>query len=224
MFKSYALKVLGLLVVLSMFLAACGSPTAAPATAAPATSAPATAAPATAAPATVAPAELPTLDIYFVGYTFKDEDMAAVTAAANEILAKDIGAKIALHQLGFTDGSTKVNLMMNSGENCDLVVFGNFVAIQPAISAGGIIPLEDLLPKYAPTEWGNFTQQAWDSKRQKDGHIYEAMNLAIGGVKGAAAFWVARTWLTSTNSIGRMPRRPRHGNPSSTQSWQAKRA
>jgi raffinose/stachyose/melibiose transport system substrate-binding protein len=49
-------KIVGLLMVISMALAACApQPTAAPATTAPATAAPATAAPATAAPATAAP-------------------------------------------------------------------------------------------------------------------------------------------------------------------------
>ena len=125
--------------------------------------------------------------------------MAAVTSAANAILAKDIGAKIAFHQLGFTDGATKVNLMMNSGEACDLVIFGGFTPIQPAIDAGGIIPLEDLLATNAPTEWGNFTQQAWNSTRQKDGHIYGALSYAIGGVKGAAAFWVREDLVKKYN-------------------------
>ncbi len=196
-------KVMGLLVILSMFLTAC-QPAATATTAATqppaatnapaATSAPvATSAPAaTKAPTVAPPADLPTLDIYSVSFTVKDDDLAAVTAAANAILAKDIGAKVAFHQLGFTDGATKVNLMMNSGEPCDLVLFGGFAPIQSAIDAGGIIPLDDLLAKYAPTELGNFSKQAWDSTRQKDGHIYGALSFAIGGVKGAAAMWVRK--------------------------------
>jgi len=194
---------IGLLIVLSMFLTSCGAAaTVAPTTAAPATSAAATAAPATAAataaPATAAPANLPTLDIYFVSYTFKDADMAAVTAAANAILAKDIGAKIALHPLDFTNGATKANLIIQSAEPCDLMVYGGFNPIQPAIDAGGIIPLEDLLPKDAPTEWGNFTQKAWDSTKV-GGHVYGAMDYAIGGINGAAAFWVRKDLVDKYN-------------------------
>jgi simple sugar transport system substrate-binding protein len=55
MFKNVS-RIVSVIALLSILLAACGTPTAAPATAKPATAAPATAAPATAAPATAAPA------------------------------------------------------------------------------------------------------------------------------------------------------------------------
>jgi simple sugar transport system substrate-binding protein len=55
MFKNVS-RIVSVIALLSILLAACGAPTAAPATAKPATAAPATAAPATAAPATAAPA------------------------------------------------------------------------------------------------------------------------------------------------------------------------
>jgi len=176
--------IMGLLIALSMFLVACQ-----PAD----TSAPAEAEPAEVSepqePVTVA--ELPTLDYYFVVFQFKDEDMAKVEAAANAILAENVGAQIKFHPLTFTDASTKANLLINSAEPCDLISFGGFVPIQPAITAGGIIPLEDLLPEYAPIVWSNFTERAWDSTRQEDGHIYGALNFDIGGI-GGAAMWARK--------------------------------
>jgi putative aldouronate transport system substrate-binding protein len=183
MSKTSSFKIIGLLVVLSMVLAACQSgETPAPEAAQPAA--------ATNAPA----AELPTLDYYFVvAGRYEDAEMAAVEAAANEILSKEIGANIKFHTMTCADATTKVTLVINSGEACDLISFGGFAPIQPAITAGGLIPLEDLLPEYAPTVWSNFSERAWDSTRQVDGHIYGALNFDIGGVEGAA-MW-ARTDL-----------------------------
>ncbi len=206
---SVLFKIMGVLVILSMFLVACQpaatatvAPTqpASPTTANEPTKAPAPTNPPapTAAPAATVAAELPTLDYYFVAGQYKDEDMAAVEFAANAILGPKIGAHIKFHPMTFTDAPTKGTLLINSGDPCDLISFGGFIPIQPAIAAGGIIPLEDLLPKYAPTVWSNFTQRAWDSTRQKDGHIYGALNFDIGGV-GGAAMWVRKDLVDKYN-------------------------
>ncbi|TRZ48601.1 DUF3502 domain-containing protein [bacterium] len=179
-------KMLGLLVALSMVLVACQSAT-------PATTGPVQPPTATSAPAVTPVAEVPTLDWYFtIAGRYDDAEKAAVETAANEILAKSIGAKVTFHVYTPADATTKVTLVINSGEPCDVISFGTFTPIQPAISAGGIIPLEDLLPNFAPTVWGNFSQRAWDSTLQ-NGHIYGALNFDIGGVEGAA-MW-ARTDL-----------------------------
>jgi putative aldouronate transport system substrate-binding protein len=199
-------KMMGLLVALSMLLVACQS--AAPATTAPAQPTTASSAPAatqapaatTAPVATTAPAaNVPTLDWYFtIAGRYDDKEMVAVEDAANAILAKDnIGAKVAFHVYTPTDATTKIPLVLNSGESCDLISFGTFTPIQPAISSGGIIPLEDLLPKDAPTVWGDFTQKAWDSTKQ-GGHIYGALNFSIGGISGAA-MWVRKDLVDKYN-------------------------
>jgi putative aldouronate transport system substrate-binding protein len=190
-------KIMGLVVVLSMLMVACQPA----ATSTPAPTQPPAATNVPAPTNTTAPpkaAELPTLDYYFVAFQYKDEDMAQVEAAADAILAKNVGAKIKFHPMTFTDAPTKGTLLMNSGEPCDLVSFGGFVPIAPAIQTGGIIPLEDLLPKYAPTVWGNFSTRAWESTRQKDGHIYGALNFDIGGI-GGAAMWVRKDLVDKYN-------------------------
>lgn len=203
MSRSSLFKLVGVLVALSMLLVSCGA--AAPATTAPATSAPATSAPAattappTSAPATSTPAattapagNLPTLNWYFVtANQYNDQEMAAVEDAANALIAKSVGAKIAFHTATPADAPNKISLLIQSGESCDLISFGTFTPIQPAITAGGIIPLETLLPQYAPTVWSNFSQQAWNSTKQADGHIYGALDFQIGGVSGAA-MWVRK--------------------------------
>ncbi|GAA4860044.1 hypothetical protein GCM10023310_44110 [Paenibacillus vulneris] len=45
---------------------------------------------------------------------------------------------------------------------------------QTLIQQGGALPLDDLLPKYAPNVWKNIPKEAWDIVRSAspDGHIY----------------------------------------------------
>ncbi|MDQ1913480.1 extracellular solute-binding protein [Paenibacillus sp. GD4] len=45
---------------------------------------------------------------------------------------------------------------------------------QTLIGQGGALPLDDLLPKYAPNVWKNIPKEAWDIVRSAspDGHIY----------------------------------------------------
>ncbi|MCA0757646.1 extracellular solute-binding protein [Paenibacillus sp. N4] len=45
---------------------------------------------------------------------------------------------------------------------------------QTLIKQGGALPLDDLLPQYAPNVWKNIPQEAWDIVRSAspDGHIY----------------------------------------------------
>lgn len=45
---------------------------------------------------------------------------------------------------------------------------------QTLIQQGGALPLDDLLPKYAPNVWKNIPKEAWDVVRSAspDGHIY----------------------------------------------------
>lgn len=194
-------RIVSLIAVVSMLLAACQpAATVVPAEPTSASAADTTEPTKAAEPtATSAPAaELPTLDYYFVAFQYKDEDMALVEAAANEILAKEIGAKVKFHPMTFTDAPTKGTLLLNSGEACDLISFGGFIKIEPAIATGGIIPLEELLPQYAPTVWGNFSERAWNSTRQSDGHIYGALNYDVGGV-GGAAMWVRKDLVDKYN-------------------------
>ncbi len=129
----------GLLVILSMLLTACVAP-----------AAPSGSTAADHCSRAAATGELPVLDFYFVAFQYKDEDLAQVEAAANEILSKEISATVKFHPMTFTDAPTKGSLVLNSGEPCDLMVFSGFNPFAPAVTTGGLLPLDDLLPKYAP--------------------------------------------------------------------------
>lgn len=167
-------------------LAACAAPQGAQPTAAPG-SAQATQAPAQATQAP-AQAEVPTLDYHFAASAFPNalKDQVEVEEAMNKILAAKIGAKIKLHPYGFTEAGQKINLVLQSGEACDLISVGQFVAYVPAASSGGLLALDDLLPKYAPNLVKRFKPEWFDAARVA-GKIYNAPN--YNGWTSYAGFW-----------------------------------
>jgi len=131
--------------------------------------------------------DVPTLDYYFVAFAYKPDELTAVENAANNILVKQIGAKIKLHPLSFTDAPTKGTLILNSGDQCDLMSFSQFNQFSPAVATGGLTDIGDLLKQYAPTTMGNFPAADWNAVK-KDGKIYGAP-VFVGGI-AKAAFWV----------------------------------
>ena len=198
-------KRMALAMILALLLAACGStaapqaPAAAPtqppvaaATEAPTAAAVAAATEApTAAQPTSAPAasgDVPTLDYHFAasGSANALKDQELVEAAINAILVPKIGAKIKLHPYGFTEASQKVQLILQGGEPCDLISVSGFVPYLPAVATGGLMPLDELLPKYAPNLWKRIKPEWWDAARV-DGKIYNALN--YNGWTGYAGFW-----------------------------------
>ncbi|WNQ13295.1 extracellular solute-binding protein [Paenibacillus aurantius] len=66
-----------------------------------------------------------------------------------------------------------LNLMIASNELPDILRPIGGVE-QTLIKQGGALPLDDLLPKYAPNVWKNIPKEAWDIVRSasSDGHIY----------------------------------------------------
>jgi putative aldouronate transport system substrate-binding protein len=136
--------------------------------------------------------DVPTLDYYFVAFTYKPEEMQAVQDAANAILVKNIGAKVQFHPMNFTEAPTKGHLVLQSGDPCDLMSFSQFNTFSPAVASGGLMPIDDLLKQYAPTEMANFTPEQLNAVK-KDGKIYGA---PIAGMPlGRLAFWTRKDLL-----------------------------
>ncbi|MBA3946066.1 MAG: ABC transporter substrate-binding protein [Herpetosiphonaceae bacterium] len=164
---------------------------AAMATTAATTAAPAaTAAAATEAPATQAAAtgDVPEL-IYYLAATGAPnalKDLADVQDAINKILVPKIGAKIKLQPISFTEAAQKTMLTLQSGEPCDLLSVSSFVPYIPAVNSGGLVPLDDLLPKYAPNLWQRLKPEWWDAARV-NGKIYTAP--IYNGWTSYAGFW-----------------------------------
>lgn len=139
------------------------------------------------------PAEIPTLDFYYVAFAAKPEDLAEVEKAVNAILEPKIGARLKLHPLTFGDMPTKAPLILTSGEPCDLMTFSQFNPYNNGVASGGLIPLDDLLPQYAPKTWAHFPKEIWDAMRVK-GKIYGAIN-DTGGWVGYGGMWARQDLL-----------------------------
>lgn len=132
--------------------------------------------------------DVPTLDYHFAASSVANalKDQTAVEDAINAILVPKIGAKIKLHPYGFTEAGQKITLMLQSGEPCDLVSVGGFVPYVPAVNTGGLMALDDLLPKDAPNLWKRLKPEWWDAARV-NGKIYNAINYI--GWTSYAGFW-----------------------------------
>jgi len=171
------------LLVLALLLAGCGptpTPTAMPPVPAEPTKPPAptpTPVP-TKAPVSV---EVPVLDFYYVALAAKPQDLQEVENAVNKILAEKIGAKLKLHPLTFGEITTKAPLILQSGEQCDLMTFSQFNPYNNAVATGGLRALDDLLPKYAPKTWASYPPEIWNAARVK-GKIYGSINNTGGWI------------------------------------------
>lgn len=164
----------------TLVLAACAAPPAAPAAPAATQAAQPAATEAPAAPA----GEVPVLNYHFVA--MKPADQQMVEDAVNKILEPKIGAKVKFNTYGFSDANQKLMLMLQSGEACDLVAVSGFVPYIPAVGTGGLMALDDLLPKNAPNLWARMKPEWWNAARV-NGKIYNAIN--YNGWTGYAGFW-----------------------------------
>ncbi len=181
---------MALIAVLAFVLSACGGAPATPAqrsTIAPGTQpTAAAAAQVTATPA--ASGEVPVLEYHFAASQNANalKDQAMVEEAINAILVPKIGAKLKLHPYGFTEAAQKIQLILQGGEPCDLISVSGFVPYIPAVATGGLAPLDDLLPQYAPNLWKRLKPEWWDAARV-NGKIYNAINYT--GWTSYAGFW-----------------------------------
>ncbi|MCS7055446.1 MAG: ABC transporter substrate-binding protein [Thermoflexales bacterium] len=161
-------RLIALSVVVGL-LAGCAAPVAAP----PAAQAPKP------AEADQTAAELPPVTITYTygGTVFKDVDL--VSEALSEIARKKINATIKLKPIDWGAFDEKMKLTFAAGEECDIVFtapwINNFIQ---NVANGNIIPLDDLLPKYAPGLWKSMPESSWDAARV-GGKIYGVLNQQI---------------------------------------------
>ncbi len=154
--------------MIGLLLAACAAPAAAP-----------KAAEAPKAGEQAQPAELPPVTITYTygGNVFKDVDM--VSEALSAIAQKKINATIKLKPIDWGAFDEKMKLAFAAGEECDIVFVAPWINnyIQNIVN-GNIIPLDDLLPKYAPGLWKSMPESSWDAARV-NGKIYGVLNQQI---------------------------------------------
>ncbi|MFC0214750.1 ABC transporter substrate-binding protein [Paenibacillus chartarius] len=168
--------VLALIMMLAVWLSGCsgGAPAATKPEPAPA--------PAPAAGETKqASAELPPVELqyYFAANVQNLKDLPLVEAEMNKIVKAKINATVKLNAIDFAAFDQKMNIKSASGEPYDLVFTApwknNYFQ---NVAKGTLLPLDDLLAKYAPTLKATVPAKIWDATRV-NGKIYGAINWQI---------------------------------------------
>ena len=116
-------------------------------------------------------AEAPVLKYYYVNMTANPDDLKKVQDAANVILMDKIGAKIELHPLSFQEVTTKIPLILTSGDDADIVSNSTFSPYVTQVQTGGLLPLDDLLPKETAELFNKYAKDVWNAARV-NGKIY----------------------------------------------------
>jgi len=171
------LTVMAMCVTLVFGLAACGGSNTSSGSATTTAVAGAT----TAAPAaTAAPAEKPTIKYYFIAQTATPDELKLVQGEANKLVSDKIGANIELHTFTFADVTSKVPLMLSSGDDLDVVSNnGSFCSYTAEQQTGGLLALDNLLPKVTPNLWNKYDKNIWQATKIK-GSIYMVPNYNPG--------------------------------------------
>jgi putative aldouronate transport system substrate-binding protein len=123
---------------------------------------------------TLAPVEL---NWYFDGTP--QADVASVEAAINKIIQPKINATIKLNEINGGNYNQKMQVINAGGEDYDLVFTSHWTNnYYNNINQGALLPLNDLLQKYAPNIMKVIPQGGWDSVKV-NGKIYGIPNYQI---------------------------------------------
>lgn len=127
------------------------------------------------------------LNFYMMNSPVNDFDR--IMNKANEIIGKEINAKLNLILVDSSTYAEKMNLMINSGDDWDLgftAYWGNINYFENA-AKGAYADLTDLLPKYAPETYSRIPESQWEGVKVKD-RIYAAVNYQQWGTSKRNGF------------------------------------
>ncbi|MFU1793192.1 ABC transporter substrate-binding protein [Paenibacillus azoreducens] len=116
-------------------------------------------------------------------------DFDRVMKKANEIITKEINAKLNLVLVDSSTYAEKMNLMINSGDDWDLSFTANWGGINFFENAakGAYADLTDLLPKYAPQTYSRIPKGLWEGVKV-NGKIYGLVNYQQWGTAKREGF------------------------------------
>lgn len=105
------------------------------------------------------------------------QDLDQVTAAINEITQEKLNCTVKFNAIGTADQETKYNLLLSTGEDCDLVFEATWFSYADKANNNAFIPIEDMVDTYVPELREIISQEVWDECKI-NGHDY-----AIPGVR-----------------------------------------
>ncbi|WP_274653078.1 ABC transporter substrate-binding protein [Paenibacillus humicola] len=92
-----------------------------------------------------------------------------VMAKVNAIMKQKINAELQFKWVEWADWQTKYNLLLASGEPLDLITIGtDWLDTWGNAQRGAFLPLNDLLPKYAPQTYAEIPKEDWEQSKYKD--------------------------------------------------------
>ncbi|MCG7214849.1 DUF3502 domain-containing protein [Paenibacillus mucilaginosus] len=110
-----------------------------------------------------------TITYVMLGDKPKNGQVEKVLEKINVIMKEKINAKLELKWVEWADWQTKYNLLLASGEPVDLITTAtDWLDAWPNAQKGAFLPLDQLLPKYAPETWKEIKPEEWDQTKYKD--------------------------------------------------------
>ncbi|KKO53989.1 ABC transporter substrate-binding protein [Paenibacillus sp. DMB20] len=118
-----------------------------------------------------------TVELTFYMMNSPVNEFDRVMKKANEIIGKEINAKLNLILVDSSTYADKMNLMINSGDDWDLAFTASWGGINFFENAakGAYADLTDLLPKHAPETYSRIPKGLWEGVKVKD-RIYGIVN------------------------------------------------
>lgn len=163
-------------------LAACGSGNSDKGAASSSPSSPAASGAASAAPADLKPVDL---TWYFAGNP--QADVASVEAEMNKILKEKLNVTLHLKAIDWGNFDQKMQLVNASGEEYDLAFTSSWANNYFVnVSKGAFVPLDDLLPQYAPNIMSTIPEVGWEAVKV-NGKIYSVPNYQIWAMTNGLA-------------------------------------
>lgn len=111
------------------------------------------------------------VDLVFYLMGDPPNDMPLVQDRINELLLQKINTTVTFKYTSWTDWQTKYNMILSSGEECDLIYTANWMNYAELANSNAFTPLDELLPVYAPDIYNDITQDVWKQMKVK-GKIY----------------------------------------------------
>ena len=130
--------------------------------------------------------ELAELSWYYIGSEQKNE--AEVFAAANEIIGEEIDARVSFHRFSFGDYPKKMQLIIASAEEIDLLFAADWsLNYNEIVTKGALLPLDELIVGHAPGTNALIPETIWNGTRI-NGEIYGVPNYQISYRQPALIF------------------------------------
>lgn len=90
------------------------------------------------------------VDLVFYLVGDEPEDMARVEEKINEILLERINATITFNFTSWTDYTNKYAMVLNGGEDCDIIYTATWLQFNSLVNKGAFLDLNDYIDQYGP--------------------------------------------------------------------------